>query len=97
MPDNRMPASNWEWIEVHSADPAASPHPKGERVVLGRKTPMGFVKFQWTGEEPEGLSEVGFAESLGAVWEDDELVTYHLDGLKHNYQHWADQFLEDSD
>ena len=67
------------------------------RVLLGRRTPDGMVKFQWTGAEPEGLSDPGFAENLGAVWEDDELVTYNYDLLVHNFGHWGDQFLEDSD
>ena len=74
-------------------------HDGGEeyRVVLGRRTPYGMVKFQWTGEEPDGLNDPEFAENLGALWEGDELVTYNYDLLVHNYGHWADQFLEDSD
>ena len=77
---------------------AESPgRPVGERTVLGRKTPDGMVRFQWTGAEPEGLDDPEFARALGAVWEDDELVTYNLQHVRHNYQHWADQFLEDSD
>ena len=91
-----MADSDW-WIPVESADHAAPDHLKGDRVVLARRTPMGFVSFQWTGAEPEGLSDPDQAIAMGAVWEDDELVTYHLPGLKHNYQHWADGFLEDSD
>jgi hypothetical protein len=69
----------------------------GERVVLGRKTPDGMVRFQWTGAEPEGMSSTEFAESCGAVWEDDELVTFNLLAFRHNYQHSEDGFLEDSD
>jgi len=70
---------------------------KGERVVLGRNTPEGMVRFQWTGAEPDGLDDPAFAEACGAVWEGDELVTYNLQHLYHNYGHWADEFLEDSD
>ena len=67
------------------------------RVVLARKAPWSMVGHQWTGAEPEGLSDPEFAENLGAVWEDDELVTYNYGLLVHNFGHWADQFLEDSD
>jgi len=67
------------------------------RVLLGHRTPDGMVRFQWTGAEPEGLDDPNFALSLGAVWEGDELVTYNYELLVHNYGHWADQFLEDSD
>ena len=72
-------------------------HRKGERVVLGRRTPEAMVPFQWTGAEPDGLEDPAFAEACGAVWEGDELVTYNLQHLRHNYGHWADEFLEDSD
>ena len=68
-----------------------------KRVVLGRKNPQTFAGFQWTGEEPEGLSDLKMAEVLGAVWEDDELVTYNKAELHHNYEHSGDGYLYDSD
>ena len=71
--------------------------PPGERVVLGRKTPDGMVRFQWTGTEPEGLDSTDFALSCGAVWEGDELVTHNLLAFEHNIRHSTDGFLEDSD
>jgi len=43
------------------------------------------------------MDDPDFAEACGAVWEGDELVTYNLPHLRHNYGHWADEFLEDSD
>jgi hypothetical protein len=70
---------------------------KDERVVLGRRTPEGMVRFQWSGAEPEGMDDPRFAEACGAAWEGEELVTYNLPHLRHNYEHWEDQFLEDSD
>lgn len=69
----------------------------GERCVLGRRTPDGMVRFQWTGAEPEGMFEVSLAEACGALWEGDELVTYDLSHLFYNYRHFAEEFLEDSD
>lgn len=77
------------------SDPSAAP--AAERVLLGRNTPDGMVRFQWTGAEPEGLDDPRLALVCGAVWEGDELVTYNLLHFLHNYQHWADEFLEDSD
>ncbi|HYR62270.1 MAG TPA: hypothetical protein VET24_06495 [Actinomycetota bacterium] len=78
-------------------EPAQSQGPQGQRVVLGRNTPDGMVRFQWTGAEPDGLDDTKFALACGAVWEGDDLVTYNLQHFKHNFQHWVDEFLEDSD
>jgi len=69
----------------------------GERVVLGRKDPRTMVGFQWTGQEPEGLHEAEFAESLGAVWEGDQLVTYNLDAFNHHFEHYKEEYLNDPD
>lgn len=69
----------------------------GERTVLGRRTPDAMVRFQWTGAEPEGMDDPELAQQCGAMWEGAELVTYNLQHLRHNYRHWADEFLEDSD
>lgn len=68
-----------------------------ERVVLGRKDPMTMVGFQWTGAEPDGLSDTKMAEFLGAVWEGDELVTYNVRELRHNFDHFGDEYLYDPD
>ncbi|HLI55700.1 MAG TPA: hypothetical protein VKY26_01585 [Actinomycetota bacterium] len=76
---------------------APSAAEKGERVVLGRRTPDGMVNFQWTGNEPEGLNDVHLCELLGASWEGHELVTYNYPLVAHNYLRWGDEFLEDSD
>ncbi|MBA2725681.1 MAG: hypothetical protein H0U53_06805 [Actinobacteria bacterium] len=68
-----------------------------ERVVLGRRDDRTMVGFQWTGAEPQELSDTETAVALGAVWEGDELVSYNMDHLRHNLQHNLDGFLEDSD
>jgi hypothetical protein len=68
-----------------------------ERVVLARKAPWSMVGFQWTGNEPDGLDDMGHAEALGAVWEGDELVTYNISKLKFDFEHWGFEYLEDSD
>lgn len=68
-----------------------------ERVVLARKDTGGFVDFQWTGEEPEGLYDPNQAVALGAEWEGDELVTYNKPMLEHNFSRVRDGWLEDSD
>jgi hypothetical protein len=70
---------------------------EGDRVVLARSTPHAFVKFQWTGAEPEGLDDPEWAEALGAVWDGDELVTYNMAQLRHNFAHWSDEFVVDDD
>ena len=67
------------------------------RVVLGRRDDTTMVGFQWTGAEPEGLYEPYEAESLGAVWEGDELVTYNLGHLVHRFGHDIDGYTEDVD
>jgi hypothetical protein len=67
------------------------------RVVLAQKAPWSMVGYQWTGAEPEGLDDVDHALALGAVWEDDELVTYNVRLLKFNFEHWHVEYLEDSD
>ena len=56
-----------------------------------------MVGFQWTGMEPVGLSELDFAEALGAVWERDEMVTYNLSAFQHAFEHYGDEFLTDPD
>jgi len=68
-----------------------------ERVVLGRRDDTTMVGFQWTGTEPEGLNEPYEAESLGAVWEGDELVTYNLGQLAHRFGHDTGGYMEDVD
>lgn len=68
-----------------------------ERVVLGRKDDSGWVDFQWTGKEPEGLGDTEEAEALGATWEDGELVTYDLPSLTRQFEHSGDGWMEDND
>lgn len=68
-----------------------------DRVVLGQETPDGMVRFQWSGKEPEGLSDTRLAEMIGAVWEGGELVTYNYWQFLHSYGHFGDEFLEDDD
>lgn len=68
-----------------------------ERVVLGRKDDSGFVDFQWTGVEPEGMYDPEQAIALGAEWDGDELVTYNQEALEHNWSRMGDGWLEDSD
>jgi hypothetical protein len=67
------------------------------RVVLATRDPRAMVGFQWTGREPLGLSEPGFAEALGAVWEGDEMVTYDLAAFEHAFAHYEDEYLTDPD
>jgi hypothetical protein len=68
-----------------------------ERVVLARKSRGAMVDFQWTGKEPVGLSDLEFAETLGAVFEGDEMVTYDFDAFKHAFEHYRDEYLTDPD
>jgi hypothetical protein len=69
----------------------------GTRVVLGRKE-RGMVKFRWSGAEPSGMFDTELAETLGARWEGDELVTYDLEGLHALYEyHQGDDYLIDND
>ncbi|MGH7426601.1 MAG: hypothetical protein ACREJP_10615 [Candidatus Methylomirabilales bacterium] len=70
---------------------------RGERVVLGRKNPATFARFQWTGAEPVGLDDIELAEDLGAEWEGDELVTYNLGAFRHAFAHAWDGYQYDPD
>jgi len=54
---------------------------EGERVVLGQRDNKSMTKFRWSGNEPSSLSEVEWAEDLGAQWEGDELVIYDYRGF----------------
>jgi len=67
-----------------------------ERVVLGRMEDT-FAGFSWTGAEPEGVGDLHEAESYGAVWEGDELVTYELGSLTRQFENAGDNWLEDND
>ena len=88
---------SWLREPLGSASSGTVETPATGRVVLGRKDPSSFVGFQWTGEEPEGLSDIEVAQSIGAVWEGDELVTHNLEFFRHNWRHREDGWLEDSD
>ncbi len=67
-----------------------------ERVVLARRT-SGFQPFQWTGDEPEELSDEEEVLALGAVWEGEELVTYDLPTLRLHPASEADDYINDND
>jgi hypothetical protein len=70
----------------------------GERVVLGTRDRSSMTKFRWSGNEPSNLSELEWAEELGAEWEGDELVIYDYPGfvgLLEMYE--QDGFLNDND
>ncbi|MGH8909744.1 MAG: hypothetical protein ACRD0K_25445 [Egibacteraceae bacterium] len=67
-----------------------------QRVVLARRT-SGFIPFQWTGAEPEGLDDIDVATALGARWEGDELVTYNLSALRHGFTYFNDEYMGDND
>ncbi len=68
----------------------------GERVVLAHRAD-GFVRYRWTGAEPEGLDDADIAVQIGASWEGDELVTYNLESLAHQLEHWTDDWQTDDD
>lgn len=67
-----------------------------ERIVLAHRT-SGFVPFQWTDEAPEGLNDEDVALAYGARWEDDELVTYDMAGLRLGVGSEEDDFINDND
>jgi hypothetical protein len=67
-----------------------------ERVVLAHRT-SGFVPFQWTGAEPEGLNDLDIAVALGARWEGDELVIYDLADFQHGFATFDEEYLPDND
>jgi len=67
-----------------------------ERVVLARRT-TGFQPFQWSGAEPDEISDTDEAVELGAQWEGDELVTYDLAGFRLAVASQGDDFLNDND
>lgn len=67
-----------------------------ERVVLARRT-SGFVPFQWTGAEPDGLDDLDAALALGARWEGDELVTYDLTALRYGFSTFNEEYMSDND
>lgn len=67
-----------------------------KRVVLGRRENT-MVGFRWSGDEPEGLNDLGLALELGAVWEGDELVTYDMESLEWQMEHLDDEYMIDND
>lgn len=71
---------------------------RGERVVLGQRNESSMNPFQWSGKEPEGLSDVEWAEELGDKWEDDELVTYVYPAFEQLPEHYEKgEYLPDND
>jgi hypothetical protein len=68
-----------------------------ERVVLGWRDDHVPAGFRWSGNEPTGLYEPALAEFLGASWEEQELVTYDLPSLTHDFAHLSDTYVSDPD
>lgn len=69
-----------------------------DRVVLGRKGETSMVKVRWTDAAPTALNDVEYAEELGAVWEDDELVVYDLEGFCGLFAYYeSNTYLPDND
>ncbi len=57
-----------------------------------------MVRFHWSGDEPDGLNDVEWAEELGAKWEDDELVVYDWPGFAGLLEYYEKgDFLVDND
>lgn len=50
-------------------------------MVLARLGRTSMVKYHWTADVPDGVSDVDLLEDLGARWEGEELVTYDLADL----------------
>ncbi|MGH9153042.1 MAG: hypothetical protein ACRD03_11745 [Acidimicrobiales bacterium] len=67
-----------------------------KRVVLGRRENT-MVGFRWSGDEPEGLNDLGLALEIGALWEGDELVTYDMESLEWQMEHLNDDYMIDND
>jgi hypothetical protein len=72
---------------------------EGERVVLARRDNFNpMVPFRWTAEAPLGLSDLEWAEELGAKWEGDELVTYDYPTFTDLLEYYEnDQYMPDND
>lgn len=72
---------------------------EGDRVVLGKRDNFNpMVPFRWSPEAPVSLSDLDWAEKLGAQWEGDELVTYDyptFTGLLEYYE--KNEYLPDND
>lgn len=67
-------------------------------MVLGTRGDSSMVRFKWSGNEPDGLSDVEWAEELGAKWEGDELVTYDWPGFEGLLEYYENNdFLIDND
>jgi hypothetical protein len=57
-----------------------------------------MVKFKWSGNEPSNLSELEWAEELGAKWEGDELVIYDYPGFVGLLEFYEkNEYLPDND
>lgn len=57
-----------------------------------------MVGFKWSGTEPSELSDVEWAEELGAKWEGKELVTYDYPGMMELLEYYKnDDYLADND
>lgn len=67
-----------------------------QRIVLAHRID-GPAGVQWTGAEPAGMYRPEDAILCGAQWEGDELVTYNLPALHHQFSRLDDPFLNDVD
>jgi hypothetical protein len=81
------------------SEPVTAPKAEGERVVLGRRDNSStMVPFHWSSEAPAGLSDLEWAEELGARWEGDELVTYDYPAFTDLLEYYEnDQYMPDND
>jgi len=79
--------------------PVTASRAEGERVVLGRRDKFNtMVPFHWSEEAPLGLSDLEWAEELGAKWEGDELVTYDYPSFTNLIEYYEnDEYLPDND
>lgn len=68
-----------------------------ERTVLARRE-NSMIGWRWSGNEPSELTDLETAEQFGAVWEDDELVHYDMEGLRFQLQQLeGGDFMIDND
>lgn len=67
------------------------------RTVLARRE-RSMIGWRWTGEEPDGLTDIDMAEQFGARWEGDELVHYDMESLEWQLEQYeAGGYLIDND
>jgi len=70
----------------------------GERVILGTRGDSSMVKVRWPDACPDEINDLNDAEELGAKWEEDELVTYDLEGMLDLHSYYKNNdYLVDND